>query len=135
MAESGISFEIVTDNSETVKRQLEANIPKALDQMGLMIRSLIIEQLQSGFGREIRKTGDLQRSIDYEVEGDEIVFGVKQDFMGKTEPGKDMIYGWWVHDGTSKMAGRPYIRNATYGEAQMKKIVSAGEPALKEGFK
>lgn len=135
MAQSGIRFEIVKDNSESVKRQLEANIPKALDQMGLMIRSLIIQQLQSGFGREIRKTGDLQRSIDYEVEGNEIVFGVKQDFMGKTEPGKDMIYGWWVHDGTSKMAGRPYVRNATYGEAQMKKIVSAGEPALKEGFK
>lgn len=135
MARNGISFEIVKDNSQAVKRQLEANIPKALDQMGVMIRSLIIEQLQSGFGREIRKTGDLQRSIDYEVEGNEIVFGVKQDFMGKTEPGKDMIYGWWVHDGTSKMAGRPYIRNATYGEAQMKKIVSAGEPALKEGFK
>lgn len=135
MARNGISFEIVKDNSQAVKRQLEANIPKALDQMGVIIRSLIIEQLQSGFGREIRKTGDLQRSIDYEVEGNEIVFGVKQDFMGKTEPGKDMIYGWWVHDGTSKMAGRPYIRNSTYGEAQMKKIVSAGEPALKEGFK
>lgn len=134
MAQSGIRFEIVKDNSEAVKRQLEANIPKALDQMGLMIRSLIIEQLQSGFGREIRKTGDLQRSIDYEVDENEIIFGVKQDFMGKTEPGKDMIYGWWVHDGTSKMAGRPYIRNATYGEAQMKKIVSAGEPALKKGF-
>lgn len=134
MAQNGISFEIVKDNSEAVKRQLASNLPKALDQMGLKIRSLVIEQLQSGFGREIRKTGDLQRSIDYEVDGNEIIFGVKQDFIGKTEPGKDMIYGLWVHDGTIKMAGRPYMRNATCGEAQMQKIVSAGEPALKEGF-
>lgn len=134
MARNGISVEIVKDNSEAVKSQLASNLPKALDQMGLKIRSLVIEQLQSGFGREIRKTGDLQRSIDYEVDGNEIIFGVKQDFIGKTEPGKDMIYGLWVHDGTIKMAGRPYMRNATYGEAQMQKIVSAGEPALKEGF-
>lgn len=131
----GVGFEIVKDNSQAIMRQLEENIPKALDQMGLKIRSMVIQQMQSGYWREIRKTGDLQRSIDYEVDGHTVVYGVKQDFMGKTEDDKDMIYGLYVHDGTSKMAGRPYLRDATCGKKQMEEIVTAGVPALTNGLK
>ena len=130
-----VGFAIVKDNSQAIMRQLEENIPKALDQMGLKIRSMVIQQMQSGYGHEIRKTGDLQRSIDYEVDGNAVVYGVKQDFIGKTEGDKDMIYGLYVHEGTSKMAGRPYLRDATCGKAQMEEIVTAGVPALTNGLK
>lgn len=130
----GVGFTIVKDNSQAIMRQLEENIPKALDQMGLKCRNLILYQLQQGFGRPIRKTGDLQRSIDYEVEGNEIIVGVKDNFVGKTEEDKDMSYGIYVHEGTSKMAGRPYIRNALFSEEQMRKVIAAGEKALKQGF-
>ena len=121
MARRGFTIEIQKDNSKAVMQKLQANLETALDQMGLKCRNLILYQLQQGFGRPIRKTGDLQRSIDYEVEGNEIIVGVRDNFIGKTEDDKDMSYGIYVHEGTSKMAGRPYIRNALFSESRRRR--------------
>lgn len=131
---AGFTVTVEKDRSAEVMRKLEGNVKDAMDQMGLKCRNLILFQLQQGFGKPIRITGDLQRSIDYEVDGNVLTVGAKADFIGKTSGDKDMSYAIYVHEGTSKMAGRPYIRNALYSTTQMEKVLTAGAAALKKGF-
>lgn len=57
----------VTDNSRAVIQQEKQNIKAALNAMGIKAVNLILWQMRQGFGRPIRKTGDLQRDVKYEV--------------------------------------------------------------------
>ena len=113
-----------TDNSGKVKDQVANNVKAALAAMGVEAVGLINRQMQSGYGAPIRQTGDLMRDVNYEV--------------GRSSPdtvdvGNSLEYALFVSEGTSKMQGRPYIRDAiTKGTEALK---AAAETELKKGFK
>lgn len=116
-----ITFE---DNSDKVISQLNLNVPRALNAMGTKAVNLILWQMQQGFGKPIRQTGDLQRDVNYEVHAE----------SNTVDVGNSLHYAPYVHDGTRKMAARPYIRNALTGDNHQKQLQKVAEAYLKEGF-
>lgn len=91
------------DNSGRLLAQMQGNARRALTAMGTKAVGLTVQKMQSGYGKPIRRTGDLMRSIAYEVEN-----------SGKNtvDVGSNLEYAPFVHEGTSRMAGRPYLRDA-----------------------
>ena len=57
----------ITNNTDKVLTVLKGNINAALHAMGVKAVNLILHQMRRGYGRPIRKTGDLQRDVTYEV--------------------------------------------------------------------
>ena len=116
---------VFKDNSDKVLTQLEGNKKAAINAMGIKAVNLILWQMRQGYGKPIRQTGDLQRDVSYEVEN-----------SGKdtVDVGNTLKYAPYVHDGTYKMAARPYIRDALTGESHKKQLHDVAENALKIGF-
>lgn len=115
----------LVDNSDKILAQVETNKKAALEAMGVKAVNLILWQMRQGYGKPIRQTGDLQRDMSYEV--------------GNSSPdtvdvGNTLKYGPYVHDGTSKMPGRPYVRDGLTGESHKKQLQEAAEIPLKKGF-
>ena len=111
------------DNSGRLLAQLQGNTKAALTAMGGKAVGLTVQKMQSGYGRPIWRTGDLSRSIAYEVEN-----------SGKNtvDVGSDIEYAPFVHEGTSRMAGRPFLRDALEEGAEALEQVCAAY--LKQGF-
>lgn len=116
---------VLKDNSDQVLAQLEGNKKAALNAMGIKSVNLILRQMRQGYGKPIRQTGDLMRDVSYEVEN-----------SGKStvDVGNTLKYGPYVHEGTYKMAARPYIRDALTGEGHKKQLQDVAAAALKVGF-
>ena len=57
----------ITNNTDKVLTVLKGNINAALHAMGAKAVNLILHQMRRGYGRPIRKTGDLMRDVTYEV--------------------------------------------------------------------
>ena len=129
-----------TDNSEQAMRQMASNKQAALAAMGIEAVGLIVTQMESGYQdphpnldmngnrvggthTDIRYTGDLIRDVNSEV--------------GNSSPdtvdvGNSLDYAPHVHEGTSKLKGRPYIRDAiTSGKDRLKEVASN---QLKRGY-
>lgn len=109
------------DHSPEVKARLEQNINAALHAIGQKGVELTLGQMESGYGKPIRKTGDLMRDVQYDMRGENTV-----------AIGNSLEYAPFVHDGTYKMAGRPYLRDAIMGGRGA--IQSIAEQYLKQGF-
>ena len=60
-----VNFE---DNSDAVIAQVSANKKRALEALGIKAGELIVKNMQSGYGKPIRQTGDLMRDVNYAVE-------------------------------------------------------------------
>lgn len=112
----------MTDNSRAVLRKLEGNIPAALDAMGEKAVGIVVRQMQSGYGKPIRQTGNLMRDVQFETDASRRV----------TQVGNTLDYSIHVHDGTSRMPGRAYMSDSLPGAAS--KLAAAAEPHLKKGF-
>lgn len=123
MAKSGFTVTVQKDNSEAVMRQLEGNIPLALDAMGIKGVNLILRQMRQGYGKPIRKTGDLQRDVQYAVDGNDLIWGNTLD------------YSIFVHEGTRKMQARHYMRDALFSRNNIEKLITVGDEYLSRGFK
>ena len=113
----------ITNNTDKVLTVLKGNINAALHAMGVKAVNLILYQMRRGYGRPIRKTGDLQRDVSYEVgnSGENTV-----------DVGNTLNYATFVHDGTRKMAGRPYIRDAIMDKRDVLEKVAA--ECIKKGL-
>lgn len=111
------------DHSGEVLAQMRGNVEAALDAMGLEAVGMIRTQMQGGYGKPIWRTGDLQRDVNYAVEN-----------SGKNtvDVGNSLEYAPFVHEGTYKMAGRPYIADALNNGAG--KLQEIAETYLKLGF-
>ena len=114
----------ITDNSKTVLKTLDGNVPAALNAMGIKATNLILYQMRQGYGKPIRQTGDLQRDVQYEVNESSKIVSV----------GNTLEYGPYVHEGTYKMAGRPYIRDGLIGDDHARQLRQVAEENLKKGF-
>ena len=140
MAKSGFSITVQKDNSEAVLRQLAENIPLALDAMGIKGVNLILWQMRQGYGKPIRQTGDLQRDVQYAVDGNELIWGntleyslyVHEGHAGHSVKLKD---GNWITLPGGYTKGRPYMRDALFSRNNMEKLITIGDEYLSRGFK
>ena len=115
---------VFTDNSGKILTQLDGNVERALEAMGVKAVNLILYQMQRGYGEPIRQTGELQRDVNHDV----------NTASRSVTVGNSKEYAPFVHDGTSKMEGRPYIRDALTGENHVNQLRKVAEAYLKEGF-
>lgn len=125
------------DNSAQVLSQLDANKKAALLALGTKAVGLIVEQMETGYhtphknrahGKAfvesdggthtaIRDTGDLMRDVSYEVE---------RSGKDTVDVGNSLEYGIFIHEGTSRLESRPYIRDAlNNGADALEKVTSA----------
>lgn len=124
MAKSGFTITVEKDNSAEVLRKLAGNVPAALRAIGIKAVNLILWQMRQGYGKPIRQTGDLQRDVHYEVDEEEQAVIV----------GNNLDYSIYVHEGTRKMEGRPYIRDAIYSRDNVETLLKMGSAYLAQGF-
>ena len=113
-----------TDNSWMVKKQISANRGAALRAMGIKAVNLILQQMRSGYGKPIRQTGNLMRDVSYDV----------QEGSGVVLVGNSLEYAPFVHEGTYKLKGRPYIKDALTTESAATQLRKVAENELKKGF-
>lgn len=128
------------DHSGQIKLQMTGNKQRALTAMGIRAVALIVKQMQSGYndphptrdsqGRptggthtDIRFTGDLMRDVNFEVEA---------SAPDTVDVGNSLFYAPFDHEGTYKLKGRPYIKDAIeQGKAELQRVA---EISLSEGF-
>lgn len=114
----------LTDNSRVVLRTLNGNVSAALNAIGVKATNLILQQMERGYGKPIRQTGDLQRDVQYEVNENTKTVSV----------GNTLEYGPYVHEGTSKMAGRQYIADALMKDSSARQLQAVASENIKKGF-
>lgn len=132
MAREIVPFEVhLQDNSKVVVKKMGENIKAALVAMGIKGANLIIWQMQRGFGKSIWLSGDLQKDMRVNTEEGQ----QRVDEAARTVTiGNTLEYATFVHEGTSKVKGRPYILKGLTGEDHMKQLKKAAEQELKKGF-
>ena len=96
---------------EEVLAALRIGVDGALDAMGGVAREAAVGQLLHGYGRPVRQTGALIGDVGYEV-GDGVV-----------DVGNGLGYALYVHEGTARVAGRPYLRDGIMGaQLELKRV-------------
>lgn len=115
------------DNSKIIVKKMDGNVEAALTDMGIKGKNLILWQMRQGFGKPIRKTSALQQDVRWQVVAK--LFG-----GGAVRIGNTLKYAPYVHEGTYKMPGRPYITAGLSGENHAKQLQKVAEAALKKGF-
>ena len=109
------------DNSREVFDTYNKNKAAALDAMGIKAVGLIVDNMQRGYGKPIRRKGDLMRDVCFEPISDDAL-----------NVGNTLKYSLFVHEGTRKIKGRAYIKDALLsGFSALKKAVT---PTLNKGF-
>lgn len=111
------------NNREQVLERMNQNAAAATMAAGVEAVGLIVRQMQSGYGRPIRQTGDLMRDVNFEVVDARTV-----------NVGNGLDYSLFVHEGTSHMAKRPYINDALNNESGKEAVQKAYAAQLKKGF-
>jgi len=92
------------DNSPAAKSQMAANVIKALTAMGIKNQEIVTKIITEGPGyfRPPVDTGRLRSSMTYQVdEQNEVVI-----------VGSNVEYAPYVHEGTSRMTGRPFLKDS-----------------------
>lgn len=112
------------NNSKLLLSTLEGNIPAALAALAFRMRSLVLFQMRNGYRKPIWRTGDLQRDVQTEVSE-----GERSVTVGNT-----LYYAPYVHEGTYKMAGRPYIKDALSGDKAISQLRQVAEVYLRKGL-
>lgn len=105
------------DNSDMVLSAVHGNVISALTAMGTEAVGQVVKQMQTGYGKPIWQTGNLQRDVSFEVE---------RSGENTVDVGNSLEYALFVHEGTSRMGKRPYIRDGIMNNIEkLKKIASA----------
>lgn len=113
-----MSKSTLTNNRAHVQQAIENRLPDALEAMGSVAVGLVKNNMETGYGRPIRKTGALNADVSHEVNGNAV------------EVGNTLNYSLFVHDGTYKMAGRAYISDALLTDSAKNKIIDAAKDKL-----
>lgn len=113
----------IEDNSVKVRSMLEHNVHAALNAMGQEAVGLTVDNMEHGYGKPIRITGELQRDVAYEV---------NRSAENTVDIGNTLEYALDVHEGTRKMRGRPYLLDALQNGRG--RLMEVAEHYLKQGF-
>ena len=111
---------MLINHAAEIAAHLERSAASALDSAGRTAAGLVRHQLQSGYGAPVKDTGALMNSIAYAVEG------------GTVRIGSALPYAAYVHDGTARMPGRPFLADGMLGGAE--DIALAMAEALRQGL-
>lgn len=112
---------IKVDNVEKFKAQIARNTPAALEAMGDAGVLLTRESIMSQYGRPIWKTGALHNDVQKANRTEKSI-----------EVGNTLHYSLFVHEGTRKMAARPYMRDGLTTETAAQRIAAAALEELKK---
>ena len=105
-------------NANAILDLIDANTKRALIAMGEAAVGATIKQMQSGYGKPIWQTGDLQRSVSH---------GIRSDH--EVDVGSNIDYAIFVHDGTRFMKARPFLKDAI--EKNKEELSQVGRDYLK----
>lgn len=116
----------IRDYSGEVRELLKKNKKAALRAVGVESVGLVTDGMYTLYGKPIIDSGNLIGSIDYEVarSGEDTV-----------DVGTDVEYSPFVHDGTRKMAARPFIRDSLLGDYSQSRLGEVYADYLSRGFK
>lgn len=113
----------LVDNSSKVLDTINSSVNRALTRLGLTMVEVITNYMLSNYGRPIYLTGDLLRSITFNV-----------NLATKTVTvGSNLQYSVFVHEGTLKQPARAFIRDALLENKQIWEDIISEE--LGQGFK
>ena len=115
------------DNSKQVLDQMNGNIKRALTAMGEVGLEMIINTMNTGYDRKIYQTGTLQRDQVYRVDEKE-----QSTSWGVLQGAASAPYAVYVHEGTRKMAKRPWLNDAILGHKR--ELQETAQMYIKEGF-
>lgn len=116
------------DNSDFILRKVAANCEDAMKAVGEMLVEAVQEKILYGYHdvhgvpphTEIVDTGRLFDSIQAKAtRASQNAFGVSV--------GTNVPYAQYVHDGTYKLKGRPFITDAATGKTAEVQAILAGE--------
>lgn len=116
------------DNSDIILRKVANNCQEAMEQVGELLVEAVQGKILYGYSdvhgnpphTEIVDTGALFDSIEAEVSrASQNAFGVGV--------GTDVSYAGYVHDGTYKLKGRPFISDGVMESREDVKSILAGE--------
>lgn len=114
---------IKVDNVEKYKAQIAQNTPAALDAMGDVGVLITQEAIMGQYGRPIWKTGALHNDVQKANRTENSI-----------EVGNTLHYSLFVHEGTYKMAARPYMRDGLTTEMAARRIAAAALKELKKNI-
>lgn len=121
------------DNSAVVLRQIGTNSNSAMEDAASMLVEAVQDKILYGYHElhgnpphtEIVDTGKLFDSIDAKVKRD-------SQNLYSVSVGANTNYAKYVHEGTSRLRGRPFIRDAVMDS--QKKLKSLLGNGLSQGF-
>ncbi len=112
----------LNDNSVIVKSAMAQNVVSALSAMGRTAVGIAQDNMMNKYERPVFKTGRLLFSIAHTVDR----------HKGSVDIGTAEKYGVFIHEGNSKIAGRPFLKDALIGYEEILKQIA--EDSLVEGF-
>lgn len=113
------------DNRVLIYSKIGGCVQDALAAMGQVAVNEIVKQMEHGYYKNIRQTGNLQRDVRYAVEN---------SGPNTVDVGNTLGYSIFVHDGTVKMQARHYIRDTLTNPAVQALIQTAAETEFAEVF-
>ena len=114
------------DNTPIAKSQMERNIAKALEMMGLKNQEIVTKIMSDpnyyGLNRDIIDAGRLRSSMSYQVDAPN----------QRVIVGTNVEYAIWVHEGTLRMKGRPFLKDSIFNYREDYKEIA--KSVLGEGY-
>lgn len=95
---------VVQDNSHLIAQLLPKAIAKALEEVGILAEGHVVGYMTKN---HIVDTGRLRNSITHAIQGDRTVI-----------VGTNVIYGRYVHNGTSRVDPRPFLTDPVQQHAK-----------------
>lgn len=122
------------DNSAVVLRKIGTNSKEAMDAAAELLVEAVQTKMLYGY-KDWHGNPPHTEIVDTGALFDSIRASVKRDSKNaySVTVGSDLDYAGYVHDGTSKLKGRPYIRDGVY-DSQDQLYALLGEK-ISTGFK
>lgn len=126
---------VIKDHTDLILSQLASNAMTAMEEAAKVAVEAVQEQMLYGYGTphgpdghtEIVDTGALFDSITGTAER-------KSQNLVTAEVGTDVSYAEYVYNGTHKLEGRPFIRDALMNPETQEKIKAAIVQNLPNGL-
>ena len=130
----------VIDHSDVVLRKIDANAISCVEQIAPMLEEAVREKILYGYSTphgadghtEIVETGALYDSITAEAQ--RMSQNLYTASVGVDASSPAASYAQYVHDGTWKLEGRPFVTDALMDESTKEKAEEIFGSTLPVGF-